>query len=251
MPKAVKPTNLNENRPLFQPMIGTHTSQYFDWQYDRAEQNTIQDLTDESIVISGYMITYVFRTDIDIDEVLFEPNTSTFDQAFQIAATFPNSVMGWDGNDAMMNKFGLVNNPEGEFIISQRAWDTIMKERKAKGLYTFYKPREGDLIVMHGAQRWNIPDDPDLYTQNNIVFQITFTDIGMNNWQFGKDYAWRVSASAYKYDESEDITDALDYDGNPIFDIEPDFERPPQNDAMTDVENGIREFDENNPFLGY
>lgn len=241
-------TNPNLNRPLFQPMQATHTSLFVDHMYDGNEQETVQVLTDESIVLSGYMIYYVFRTEVEVDDILFEPDTSTFSEAFQIAATFPDYVNGWEGTDAFLNKFGFETNSQGEFIVSQRAWDTIMAEREAQGLYTSHRPREGDLIVMYNAQR-NSPRT-GLSNQSKIVFQITYIDKGKNNWQLGKDYVWRISASEYRYDQSENLT-ALDDDNQQLFDTITEFERTDQSDDYTQEEQTIKEFDETNPFGGY
>lgn len=117
-----KVTDKNLTRTFFQPMEATHASTFFNHITDTNEQKTVQTLTDESIVISGYMVYYVFCTERDIDEVLHEPNTSIFDEAFRIAVTFPEYVTGWDNADALLNKFGVQSNPQGEFIFSQRAW---------------------------------------------------------------------------------------------------------------------------------
>lgn len=245
-----KVRNRNARRDLFRPMEATHTSQYIEKMYDSNEQKTVQTLTDESIVLSGYMVYYVFRTEIDIDEILFEPNTSKFDEAFQIAATFPEHVMSWDNGDALMAKFGLQQDAEGEFVVSQRAWDIIMGDRKADKLYTYHRPREGDLIVMPNAQRHEKSDDPNLKNQQNNVFQITYVNKGKNNWQWGKDYVWRISATAYKYDANEHL-DAKDDNDNPLFNIDDDFKLPDQNDPFTDEEKDIKVWDEEHPFGGY
>lgn len=238
----------NKTRALFQDMEATHVSQYFQHQYDKNEQKTIQSLTDESIVISGYMCYYVFRTKMTVDEILAEPSTSTFDEAFQIAVTFPDYVMGWNNADPLLSKFGFSVNPESEFIMSQRAWDKIQEERKAQGLYTFFKPREGDLLVFYGAQRWEEPKEQGVYYQNKTVFQITYVNEGKNSWQWGKDYVWRVNASVYKYDESENLSAQDDF-GKALFDLVPDFNRPKQNDTFTEKEKDIRNTEEvYNPF---
>lgn len=252
MPQKVR--DKNPKRELFKQQEATHVSAFFaKHAYDSNEQKTIQNLTDESIVLAGYEIYYVFRTEMDIDKILFEPNTSTFAEAFTIAATFPDYVQGWSNSDMLLSKFGLQTTPEGEFIVSQRAWDLIMKDRQSKGLYTYNRPREGDLIVMFNEQRWNseLPDrDKEIYHQNKNIFQITYVNKGKNNWQFGKDYVWRISASAYKYDEAETLT-ALTNEGDELFNTMNDFFKPDQMEDIKDEEKPLRVWDESHPFGDY
>ena len=258
MPRAVNPTDKNKNRDLFKPMQASHVSRYFDHQYNQNEQNTVQTLQDEAIVISGYTVTYVFKTEYEIDEILQEYDYSKFAEAFDIAVTFPSNIMDWDNNNALMSKFGWTATPQGEFIISQKAWAQIMAERQAKNLYTFFKPREGDLIIVHAGQRYDgkkpnpyNAEDGD-YKQQRFIFQITYTDAGLNNFQWGKDYVYRVSASSYKYQENEDFTELEDENGLPFLDTEEDFNYPEdQSDAFSNNEKKIRDFEENNPFKGY
>ena len=93
MPRAVNPTDKNKNRDLFKPMQASHVSRYFDHQYNQNEQNTVQTLQDEAIVISGYTVTYVFKTEYEIDEILQEYDYSKLAEAFAIAVTFPSNIM--------------------------------------------------------------------------------------------------------------------------------------------------------------
>lgn len=237
----------NPNRDFFRQMEATHISPFFNHITDQNEQNTIQSLQDESIVLAGYMVYYVFRTETNLDEVLFEIDNSRFSEAFQIAATYPEHIIDWNNNDALMNKFGINIAPQGEFIFSQRAWDVIMAERKANGLFTWSRPREGDLIIIDQNQRWNIEkmtrEEIDDFTQR-YVFQVTYVDKGKNNWQLGKDYVWRISASGYKHETTEKI-DALGDDDKPLLDEVQDFFRTTQHEGLKQAEKKVRKEEHN------
>jgi hypothetical protein len=145
-------------------------SRYFNHLEEHGEINLFDSLVQESIQISGYDVSYIKRTDFEIDPVLYEPKASVFEHGFRIEANIPDNLMNWEGQGTTMNQFGITIQNQGNILFSKTRWEQIQKERAEQGLWTIDRPYEGDLIYFgYGYKKYN----NTLF----IINQVDFSDM--------------------------------------------------------------------------
>ena len=100
-------------------------SRYFNHLEEHGEINLFDSLVQESIQISGYDVSYIKRTDFEIDPVLYEPKASVFEHGFRIEANIPDNLMNWEGQGTTMNQFGITIQNQGNILFSKTRWEQI------------------------------------------------------------------------------------------------------------------------------
>lgn len=217
------------------------TSKYFNHYEQFGEIALYDSLVQESIQISGIDVSYIRRTDFEIDPVLYEPKASVFEHGFMIEANIPDNLMNWEGQGTMMNQFGITIQNQGNILFSKTRWEQIQRERASKGLWTIDRPYEGDLIYFgYGHKKYT-----------NTLFIINQVDFSDMSWQMGRNFVYRCLCSLYspshnemvkmsEFDLSQQVDDAIESE-----------EVIRQNDNIDVIGKTLQEFSEKHPFGGF
>lgn len=217
------------------------TSKYFNHYEQFGEIALYDSLVQESIQISGIDVSYIRRTDFEIDPVLYEPRASVFEHGFMIEANIPDNLMNWEGQGTTMNQFGITIQNQGNILFSKTRWEQIQRERAAKGLWTIDRPYEGDLIYFgYGHKKYT-----------NTLFIINQVDFSDMSWQMGRNFVYRCLCSLYspshnemvkmsEFDLSQQVDDAIESE-----------EVIRQNDNIDVIGKTLEVFSEKHPFGGF
>ena len=105
------------------------------------EKRLYEDLVIEQLKVFGQDVYYLPRTLVAEDTLLGEDTLSKFDDAYMIEMYFENTD-GFAGDKEIMSQFGLENQEEAVFIVSQRRFEDLIVPDSNIGT----RPNEGDLI---------------------------------------------------------------------------------------------------------
>tara|TARA_Y100001963_G_C6784201_1_gene451632 strand:- start:1103 stop:1981 length:879 start_codon:yes stop_codon:yes gene_type:complete len=161
------------------------TNVYFDTGHTE-EKRLYEDLVIEQLRVFGQDVYYLPRTLVAEDTVLGEDTLSKFDDAYMIEMYFENTD-GFAGDKEIMSQFGLENQEEAVFIVSQRRFEDLISLDDALQVKT--RPNEGDLI-------W--------FPLVNKLFEISFVDHDEPFYQIGNLPVYRLSTRTFQY-SSEDL----------------------------------------------
>lgn len=216
-------------------------SPYFNHLEEQGEIALYDNLVRESIQISGYDISYIRRTDFEIDPVLYEPKASVFEHGFRIEANIPDNLMNWEGQGATMNQFGITIQNQGNILFSRSRWAEIMDTRKRDGQWTIDRPYEGDLIYFgYGHKKYS-----------NTLFLINQVDFSDVSWQMGRNFVFRCLCSLYSPSHNE-LVNVREYElVEQISDAIKSEEVIRQNDNIDTIADTLQAFTEKHPFGGF
>lgn len=148
------------------------------------EQDLYEDLTIESIQISGVNIKYIPREIFELDTVLQEPTKTVFDRAYLIEATIPDIASFDGGEQNYMAKFGLAFNQTLDFVIA--------KKRFIESVPDLERPREGDLIYLGAIQ------GQAQGSFSNTLFEINHVTHSDPNWLLGRFFVFRLTCETFR-----------------------------------------------------
>jgi hypothetical protein len=104
------------------------TNKYFrPFTYGR-QQDLAEDLIVQAIKIYGLDVKYLPRTLQNVDPLLGEDPTSTFDDAIDIEVYIKN-VQGFEGEGDFLSKFNLQINDSITFTMARKRWNQITTEK--------------------------------------------------------------------------------------------------------------------------
>ena len=104
------------------------TNKYFrPFTYGR-QQDLAEDLIVQAIKIYGLDIKYLPRTLRNVDPLLGEDPTSTFDDAVDIEVYVKN-IQGFEGEGDFLSKFNLQINDSITFTMARKRWNQITTEK--------------------------------------------------------------------------------------------------------------------------
>ena len=161
------------------------TNFYFDTGTTQ-EKRLYEDLVIEQLKVFGQDVYYMPRTLVAEDQILGEDTLSKFDDAYMIEMYFENTD-GFAGDKEIMNQFGLENQEEAVFIVSQRRFEDLIS--LDEGLQVKTRPNEGDLIYFPLVSK---------------IFEISFVDHDEPFYQIGNLPVYRLSTRTFQY-SSEDL----------------------------------------------
>ena len=147
--------------------------------YDNNEANLLEDLVVESIQVFGHEVSYLPRTQNNLDNIFGEASLSSFESAYPVEV-YIKTTDGFEGEGAFVGRFGLEIREQITFSMSQRTW---------KGLGLTTRPLEGDLIWFDTAQK---------------MFEIMFVEHQAIFYQLGRLPTFDLSCEFFEY-SSEDI----------------------------------------------
>ena len=145
------------------------------------EQYLLEDLIIESIQIWGQDFTYIPRTLVAKDEILGEDRLSTFNTSFSIEM-YLESVDGFEGQGAMIQKFGLMMEQSATLTVSRRRWEQVVGRYNHGQLPN--RPSEGDLLY---------------FPLTGGLFEIKFVQHQDPFYQLGKLYVYKLSVELFQY----------------------------------------------------
>ena len=150
------------------------------------EKRLYEDLVIEQLKVFGQDVYYMPRTLMAEDTVFGEDALSKFDDAYMIEMYFENTD-GFAGDKEIMSQFGLENQEEAVFVVSQRRFEDLISQDE--GLQVKTRPNEGDLIYFPMVSK---------------IFEISFVDHDEPFYQIGNLPVYRLSARTFQY-SSEDL----------------------------------------------
>ena len=111
------------------------------FKYSKLDQKLIDDLTIETIKVTGVDILYIPREYFKLDNILGEDIQSKFTKAYTLEC-YVQTVLSFDGQADVISKFGV--------LITDRMTIQVSKTRFRQEIYAkdseIIRPREGDLI---------------------------------------------------------------------------------------------------------
>jgi hypothetical protein len=189
----------------------------------KTEQALVEDLIIESISIWGQTMYYIPRELVARDDILGEDRMSEFKNAFPIDV-YLESVDGFEGQGAFINKFGLMMEQTATLTVARRTWEKIVG-KTGKSILPG-RPTEGDLLY---------------FPLTKGLFEIKFVDHQDPFYQLRKLYTYKLQVELFQY-ASESIDTST-----PDVDI---FETLKTTDTtlQPDVDDGSDGFGDNNKF---
>lgn len=161
------------------------------YQHYNDENRLHEQLITECIDIHGDDFIYVPRTFVAKDEILGEDRLSQFKNAHSIIM-YLESVDGYEGQGALMSKFGLNMDQSAKLVVQKRTWDGAVGEEDTTILPN--RPAEGDLVF---------------YPRTNALFEIMFVDNEQPFYQLGQGYVYKLTVEKFRY-SSEQIQTGVD-----------------------------------------
>lgn len=190
------------------------------------EQYLLEDLIVESIQIWGQDFTYIPRTLVAKDEILGEDRLSTFNKTFPIEM-YLESVDGFEGQGAMIQKFGLMMEQSATLTVSRRRWEQLVGRHSSGQLPN--RPSEGDLLY---------------FPLSGGLFEIKFVQHQDPFYQLGKLYVYKLSVELFQYSSERLTTGIAEIDE---FETLKSF----TTDMTTNLSGGIRSVKITNGGSGY
>ncbi len=202
-----------------------------------SEQALMQSLITESIKIQGQDVYYLPRKLQKLDLIFGEDVLSKFDTAVQIEMYMMDRA-GWQGENDMIQKFGLRVTESMDFVVSKPRW---LEATAGLTMFNNTRPQEGDLIY-------------EPVTDN--LYEITYVSIERPFFQLNKTYQWTISCSQFVYNNEKLDTGISEIDniendlGNDLMNLSltPKDEHSQQENAFIQAEAPQYNFDINDPF---
>jgi hypothetical protein len=145
------------------------------------EQYLLEDLIIESISIFGQEMYYIPRTLVARDDILGEDRLSKFKDAYAIDM-FLESVDGFEGQGAFIQKFGLMMEQSATLTVARRTWERFVG--KHTDIILPNRPAEGDLLY---------------FPLTGGLFEIKFVDHQDPFYQLKKLYVYRLQVELFQY----------------------------------------------------
>ena len=147
----------------------------------RNEQYLLEDLIIESISIWGQEFMYIPRQLVAKDDILGEDRLSKFKHAYPIDI-YLESVDGFEGQGAFIQKFGLMMEQSATLTIARRTWERVVGKHTGNILPN--RPSEGDLLY---------------YPLTKGLFEIKFVEHQDPFYQLKKLYVYRLQVELFQY----------------------------------------------------
>jgi hypothetical protein len=194
-------------------------------------QDLIESLTIEAIQIGGMNVYYIPRTILveDINPVLTEDVLASYEHAFQIEAYLENAT-GFEGDGAMLSKFGIEISDSCTFVMSRRRWT---EEVGSKGVTRLPRPIEGDIIFLPLTKSY---------------FEIKKVNAQNPFYQLGKLYTYRLECELFNFSHEQFETGVEEVDELAMEINLHDLDPGSQNDVFDAKKSDTLDFDESNPF---
>lgn len=191
----------------------------------KSEQNLYEDLIVESLKIYGQDCYYLPRNMISRDMILNEAIESKFDDAYMVEMYLEN-VDGFEGDGALMTKFGLEIRDQATFVVAKRTWDKLVGVWN-NGIISS-RPAEGDLIYLpmsksfmeikfvdHQSPFYQLSKFPvyklrcELFEYSNEEIKTGIAELDRLEQQFSTEYFFDISGTGPLFTVGEDVKQVL------------------------------------------
>ncbi len=162
------------------------TNLYFS-QGRKSEQTLYEDIIIESLKMYGQDVYYVPRELVNRDIIFGDDSTSRFDNAYRIEM-YIEGVEGFDGEGDLFAKFGVEIRDAATFIMARRRWLNTVASIENTLEEPFYRPREGDLIVL---------------TLSNSIFEIQKVEDETPFYQLKNLPVFRMRCELFEYNDED------------------------------------------------
>ena len=151
-----------------------------------AEQNLVEQMTIESIQISGLDLIYIPRTINKLDRIFGEDVLSSF-ESYATIEMYILDFQGAGGQSEMLAKFGMEIRDTMSFLVSRKRYKEVVVPivPETRDPKVAWRPNEGDLIFL--------PYSKSLY---QIVF---VEDEEPGYYQLNKKYVWTLRAELIQF----------------------------------------------------
>ena len=209
------------------------TNQHVNFQTATNEQDLVEDLVVEAHKFYGIDVNYLTRTNVNVDDILNEPEYYTFNSSRDVEV-YLKSYDSFEGDSQFLSPFGLEIRDQMIFSMTNRSFDEFIGTPESMSV-----PREGDLIYvpMIGAA-YQI-----MYAKKDSIF-----------YQLGNITSWELTCELFEYSNEVFATgvsaidnkyNALSTDGETnIEDIDPIAD----NEVYETEGSSIIDFTERDPF---
>lgn len=157
----------------------------------KSEQNLYEDLIVESLKIYGQDCYYLPRNMVSRDMILNETIESKFDDAYMVEMYLEN-VDGFEGDGALMTKFGLEIRDQATFVVAKRTWEKLVGIWN-NGIIS-NRPAEGDLIYLPLSKSF---------------MEIKFVDHQSPFYQLSKFPVYKLRCELFEY-SNEEVNTGID-----------------------------------------
>jgi hypothetical protein len=145
----------------------------------------------------GHDFIYLKRDKVSIDRVLNEVDKSIIKDTFPFKAVLELD-RSFDTGGALLSKFGLSNDVELIFSISQEEFDKFKLAANDSDLIELTRPREGDLVY---------------FPYNSNLWEITFCDNRPRpGYKYNPTLLWEVTCQLYEESNDTIVTGDVDLD---------------------------------------
>jgi hypothetical protein len=162
------------------------------FKFAQGDQKLLDNLTIETIKVTGQEVYYIPREYFKLDRILGEDIESKFLSSYQIEA-YILTVFKFDGQQDIITKYGIMNTDRMTIQISKTRFEYEIKRKKPEIL----KPREGDLIYF--------PLSGSIFEINKIEDEIPFYQLGAINT-----YTLTLELFTYSQEEFETGIEEID-----------------------------------------
>lgn len=127
------------------------------------EQGLIERLMIEQIKQYGYMIKYLPRETVDMDEIFWEDSLHRFDYAIDVEVYV--EPRGFQGEGDILSKFGLEVRDEITFTVARRRWEQITTEKLISEEGWNYQLEVANTLITTSQSSYSLEDgDGDNFT---------------------------------------------------------------------------------------
>jgi hypothetical protein len=191
----------------------------------KSEQNLYEDLIVESLKIYGQDCYYLPRNMVSRDMILNEAIESKFDDAYMVEMYLEN-VDGFEGDGALMTKFGLEIRDQATFVVAKRTWDKLVGVWN-NGIISS-RPAEGDLIYLplsksfmeikfvdHQSPFYQLSKFPvyklrcELFEYSNEEVKTGIDELDKLERQFSTEYFFEINGTGPLFTVGEDVKQVL------------------------------------------
>jgi hypothetical protein len=146
-----------------------------------SENLLYESLITEAVEMHGDDFMYIPRTFVAKDEVLGEDRLSKFKNSYPVVM-YLESIDGFEGQGAMMSKFGLQMDQQATLTVARRTWDQTVGQYGQTILPN--RPAEGDLIY---------------YPRTKALLEIMFVQHLNPFYQLGQLYVYKLTVEKFRY----------------------------------------------------
>lgn len=153
------------------------------FQYSSNDQKLLDELTVETIKVTGREMYYIPREYFKIDRILGEDIRSKFKSSYAIEC-YLVSVYKFDGQMDLITKYGIMNTDRATIQIAKTRFQQIITSKNPN----IVRPREGDIIFF--------PESDSIFEINKMEDETPF-------YQLGKLTTFTMSLELFTYSQEE------------------------------------------------